>query len=285
MTYQTIEVKPLAGNIGAEIFGVDLSGDIPGETFAEIRRAWNENVVIFFRDQELDFERQKAFARRFGPLMVDPIIASPEGQPELMVVSKYENEKFTFGEGWHSDSTYREKPPMGSFLYCVEAPPQGGDTMFGNQYLAYETLSEGLKEQLGQLTAIHNNIRYAASLVPRFPADRSMKLRTDGAVEEAMKAEVEHPVVRTHPETGRKALFVSRGYVNRFKGWTEEESRPLLNFLCAHSERPEFTCRFRWKAGSMALWDNRCAQHKPIGDSNGYRRIMHRVVVEGDRPV
>ncbi len=176
---------------------------------------------------------------------------------------------------------------MGSFLYCKEAPPYGGDTMFANAYLAYETLSPGLRKMLDGLTAVHSTERYHAALTSkRFAGDRSMKVKFgDESYEKAMKAQVEHPVIRTHPDTGRKALYLSRGYVDRFKGWTYEESRPLIDHLCDHIIRPEFTCRFRWEAGSMAVWDNRCAQHRPIGDSGKFRRIMHRVVVEGDRPV
>ncbi len=284
MTYQTIEVRPLAGNIGAEIFGVDLSKDLNQQTFSEIHQAFLENIVIFFRDQDLTIEQQGAFTQHFGPLIHDPVIASPDGRPELMIVAREANEPYVFGDGWHTDSSYMEKPPLGSCLYAKEVPEYGGDTGFTNLYLAYETLSPGLRKTLDGLTAVHSPGPYNKSLMAgRFGEDRTMKLRHDDVMREALASTVEHPVIRTHPETGRKALYVCRAYVERFKDWTVEESKPLLEFLYQHQLRPEFSCRFRWRAGSLALWDNRCALHKPLADYKG-RRIMHRIVAEGDRP-
>lgn len=286
MSYQTIEVKPISGSIGAEIFGVDLSKDVNQQTYAEIHRAFLENLVIFFRDQDLSIDRQAAFVRRMGPLIEDPFVKSPEDRPELLVVAKDKHERLAFGEGWHSDSTFMEKPPMASCLYAKEVPVNGGDTMFANQYLAYDSLSAGLKKQLDGLKAVHTPEGYAQVIAKGlYTSDRTMQLRNDGVMTEALKTAVEHPVVRTHPETGRKALYVNRAYVKHFAGWTEEESKPLLEFLYAHAVRPEFTCRFRWRQGSMALWDNRSSQHHPINDYHGQRRVMHRIVAQGDRPV
>jgi taurine dioxygenase len=191
-------------------------------------------------------------------------------------VIKLEHEELNFGGVWHSDTTYLERPPMGSMLYAVELPPYGGDTLFANQYLAYETLSQGLKRTLGGLTAINTS---AKAEVSRTREDR---LRDAGA--ELKLLVREHPVVRTHPETGRKALYVNVAHTTQFKGWTEAESRPLLDFLFQHQVRPELTCRFRWQVGSLAFWDNRCAQHNPVNDYHGFRRVMHRVTLAGDAP-
>lgn len=285
MSYRTIEVEPIAGSIGAEIHGVDLSRELNQETFAEIHRAFLEHLVVFFRDQHLSIEQQMGFARRFGPLMVDPFVKSPEEHPELLVVVREKTEKRIFGEGWHSDNTYLQKPPLASILYAREVPAYGGDTGFANQYLAYEELSPGLRDTLAELRAVHAPASYARAIsAGRYGAERAMKLRHDAVMDAALASEMEHPVVRTHPETGRKALYINAGYVVRFSGWTEEESRPLLSYLYEHATKPEYACRFRWATNSLAMWDNRCVMHKAINDYLGQRRVMHRLAVEGDRP-
>ena len=285
MHYSRIDVKPLSGSIGAEIRGADLSGDLAQETFAEIHAAFLEHLVVMFPDQRLTPAQQIGFARRFGPVMIDPFMKSPEGLPELMIVIKEKHEKLAFGEVWHSDNSYLEKPPLGSFLYALEVPAYGGDTLFANQYLAYERLSAGLHRVLDGLKAVHNPRSYTKSIgAGNFGDQRTMKLRGDAVMEAAQRIETEHPVVRTHPETGRKALYVNPAYTVRFSGWTEAESRGLLEHLWAHAVRPEFTCRYRWSAGALTLWDNRCAMHHPINDYHGQRRVMHRVTAEGDRP-
>jgi taurine dioxygenase len=285
MAYRTIEITPLSGALGAEISGVDLAADPSPDTFAEIHRALLEHLVIFFRNQTLTPDQQIAFARRFGPLIVDPFIQGPEDRPELMVLVKDTHEKHAFGNVWHSDSTFMEKPPLASFLYSREVPACGGDTLFANQYLAYETLSAGMRAMLEGLRAVHGAASYNQAIAAgRYGPDRPMKLRGDEVMRAAMAAEVEHPVVRTHPETGRKALYVNVAYTLRFQGMTAEESAPLLEFLYAHAVRPEFSCRFRWTANALACWDNRCVQHYPINDYPGQRRVMQRVVTEGDRP-
>lgn len=281
--YQTIEVKPIAGNIGAEIFGVDLSKDLNQETFSEIYKAWLEHLVVFFPDQDLSIEDQGRFASRFGPLHHDKYFAAPEGHPELLKVIKAADEKIVFGENWHSDSTYMTKPPMASFLYAKEVPAKGGDTMFANQYLAYESLSPGMREFFDGLTGIHSAQTIHNAFLNRYPMKREMKYNYEN-VELGNPEIEEHPVVRTHPDTGRKAIYVSRSYVRRFKDWTEEESQPIIQWLYNHCTKPEFTCRYRWKVGSLGIWDNRCAQHKPIGDYDGQRRVMHRMTVIGDDP-
>ena len=286
MGYRTIDVRPISGALGAEIMGADLSVELSERAFAEIHRAFLEHLVIFIRDQDLSSERQKAFARRFGPLIIDPFVRSPEGEPEVMEVVKERSERKNFGNVWHTDATFLERPPLGSFLYAIEVPPYGGDTMFANQYLAYESLSEGMRRLLDGLKAVHGARSYNDEIDRGSYTDaRAMKLRFDDVMRRAAGQEVVHPVVRTHPETGRRALYVHPAYVLRFEGWSEAESRPLLEFLYAHSTRPEFTCRYRWMKGTLALWDNRCALHYPINDYHGFRRVMRRITAEGDRPI
>jgi taurine dioxygenase len=275
-SYRHIDVRPIAGALGAEIHGVDLARPLAEEVVAEIRRAFLDHLVVFFRNQTLTPQGQLAFARRFGEPIEYPQLKGLPECPLITPVIKLEHERVNFGGIWHSDTAYLERPPMASVLYALEIPPYGGDTLFANQYLAYETLSDGLKATLGGLVGINTSTKADASRT------REDRLREAGAELKVLVGE--HPVVRTHPETGRKALYVNVGHTTHFKGWTEEESRPLLDHLFAHQVRPEFTCRFRWAPGSLAFWDNRCAQHNPVNDYHGFRRVMHRVTLAGDRP-
>jgi taurine dioxygenase len=278
MKHDLLQIRPVAGAIGAEIHGVDLSNELSDATIAEIRRAWLDHLVIFFRDQTLPPDRYLAFARRFGKPIEYPFIKGIDGFPEITPVIKLENERLNFGGLWHSDTTYLEIPPMGTMLIAREVPPYGGDTMFANMYLAYESLSPAMQRLLEGLTVVNSSAQADSSKT------REDRMR-DGARADARKEYVaEHPAVRTHPETGRKALYVNGGHTIRFKDMTEAESKPLLRFLFAHQVRPEFTCQFRWQAGSLALWDNRCVQHNPINDYHGFRRVMHRITLAGDRP-
>ena len=278
MRNDRIEVRPVAGALGAEIVNIDLAHDLGDETIAAIRRAWLDHLVVFFRDQTLEPERFLQVARGFGEVIEYPFVKGIEGFPEITPVVKLENEKMNFGGLWHSDSAYLDRPPMATMLIAREVPPFGGDTLFANMYLAYETLSPGMRRLLDGLVAVNSS---AKADVTRTREDRVR----DAARQDAKQQYVaEHPVVRTHPETARKALYVNFGHTVRFKDMTEEESAPLLNFLFAHQIRPEFTCRFRWDVGSLAFWDNRCAQHNPINDYHGFRRVMHRVTLAGDRP-
>jgi taurine dioxygenase len=273
----SLEIRPLAGAIGAEIFGVDLR-ELDDNRVAAIRDVWLRHLVIFFRDQTLTPAQLLAFARRIGEPVEYPFLKGLDGFPEVTPVVKLEHERVNFGGIWHSDTAYLERPPMASMLLAREVPPLGGDTLFANMYLAYETLSPGLRRMLDGLVGVNSS---AKADVTKTREDR-MK---DGARGDAKREyEALHPVVRTHPETGRKALYVNRGHTLRFKGMSEEESAPLLDYLFAHQVRPEFTCRFRWSAGSLALWDNRCAQHYPLNDYHGYRRVMERVTLAGDKP-
>ncbi|MGQ0547330.1 MAG: TauD/TfdA dioxygenase family protein [Betaproteobacteria bacterium] len=271
-----MDVHPIAGALGAEISGIDLSRDLDDQTLREIRRAFLEHLVIFFRGQTLTPREQLAFARRLGEPMEYPQLQGLPECPLVTPVVKLEHERVNFGGVWHSDTAYLERPPMASMLYAIEVPPRGGDTLFANQYLAYESLSEGLKATLRGLAGVNTSTKAQASKT------REDRLREAGAELKVLVGE--HPVVRTHPETGRQALYVNVGHTERFKGWTEEESRPLLEYLFAHQVEPELTCRFRWEKGSIALWYNRCTQHNPINDYHGYRRVMHRVTLAGDVP-
>ncbi len=271
-----IEVKPVSGALGAEVSGVDISRPLTADTVAEIRQAFLEHLVVFFRGQQLTPQRQLAFAAQFGEPMGYPQLKGLPECPLVTAVVKREHEKHNFGGVWHSDTTYLEEPPMGSLLYAVTIPPCGGDTMFANQYLAYETLSEGLKRALAGMIAHNTSTKAEVSKT------REDRLKEAGVELKPLLGK--HPVVRTHPETGRKALFVNCAHTSHFEGWTEEESRPLLEYLYQHQIRPEFTCRFRWEVGSLAFWDNRCAQHNPVNDYHGYLRVMHRVTLAGDIP-
>jgi taurine dioxygenase len=278
-----LRISPIAGALGAEIEGVDLSQPFDDATLAAIRQALLDHLVIFFRGQKLTPETHKALGRRFGTLNIHPQYEPLPGHPEILPVVKEPSMPTNIGGAWHSDLTFLEAPPLGSLLYALEVPEVGGDTMFANQYLAYEALSDGMKAALAGLRAVHSGRGKSekASATSR-NATRSTKIKADaigGPVPEAV-----HPVVRTHPETGRKLLFINRPFVIRFEGMTEEESRPLIHFLADHAVRPEFTCRFRWTAGALAFWDNRSTQHFALNDYPNDRRVMHRVTVDGDRP-
>jgi taurine dioxygenase len=268
-----MQVSRMAGALGAEIHGVDLSKEAPVEA---IRQAFLEHQVIFFRNQTLTPAQFMAFARSMGKPVEYPFVKGIEGFPEVIEVKKLEHERHNFGGIWHSDTAYLDIPPMGSMLLAREVPPFGGDTLFASQYLAYETLSEGMRRLLDGLVAVNSS---AKADVTRTREDRVKE--QEGS---AKSYEAGHPVIRTHPETGRKALYVNVAHTARFEGMTEDESSPLLGFLFAHQVRPEFTCRFQWRVGSLAFWDNRCTQHNPINDYHGHRRLMHRITLAGDRP-
>ena len=271
-----IEARRIAGALGAEIRGVDLSRPLNEILLREIRKLFLENLVIFFRDQPLTPPQFMAFAGQFGEPVEYPMIKGIEGYPKIIEVKKLEHERVAFGCIWHSDTAYLERPPMASMLLAREVPPQGGDTLFANMYLAFDSLSPGLQKLLEGLKAVNSSAKADASRTREDVPKHSAK--------EARSFIAEHPVVRTHPETGRKALYVNSGHSVRFAGWTEEESAPLLDYLFNIQIKPEFTCRFSWQPGSIALWDNRCAQHNPVNDYHGYRRVMHRITLAGDEP-
>jgi taurine dioxygenase len=273
-----MHAQPIAGALGAEITGVDLSKDLGDAAVAEIRRIWLEHLVIFFRDQDLPPARFLAFARRFGEPIEYPFVKGLDEFPVIIPVLKLEHEKINFGGIWHSDTTYLDVPPMASMLVAREVPSAGGDTEFANMYLAYETLSSGMRRLLDGLVAVNSS---AAADVSRTREDRIKDSARADAKKEYVAA---HPAVRVHPETGRRALYVNVAHTVRFEGMTEEESAPILKFLYAHQTRPELTCRFHWRPGSLAFWDNRCAQHNAINDYQGHRRLLHRITLAGDKP-
>ncbi len=278
MRNTAFDVQPISGSVGAELLGIDLSDALSDETVQAIRQALLDHGVIFFRDQTLPPERFLSLAKRFGVPIEYPFVKGIDGFPEIIAVAKLEHETVNFGGVWHSDTTYLPIPPMGSLLVAREVPETGGDTLFANQYLAYETLSEGMRRLLDGLTAVNTSAK------PDVSKAREERIKSDGTATARAARAAEHPVVRTHPETGRRALYVNCAHTSHFVGMTEAESAPLLNFLFRHQIQPEFTCRFRWREGSVAFWDNRCTQHYPLNDYHGHRRVMHRITLQGDRP-
>jgi taurine dioxygenase len=274
-----LSVKRVSGALGAIISGVDLREPLSAALAADIRGALLEHQVIFFRDQPLSPQQYLAFARAMGEPVEYPFVKGIEGYPEIIEVKKLEHERTNFGGIWHTDTAYLECPPMGSMLLAREIPPYGGDTLFANQVMALDALSPTLRGVLEGLRGVNSS---AKADVSRTREDR---IKGGDGRDDARKEYVaEHPVVRTHPETGRKSLYVNTAHTVRFAGMTEEESAPLLRYLHEVQIRPEFTCRFAWEPGSIAFWDNRCALHNPVNDYHGFRRLMLRITLAGDRP-
>ena len=269
-----LDIRPISGALGVEIHGVDLARDLSDATIAAIRRAFLDHVVVFFRDQVLSSVDFLAFAQAIGRPVEYPFVKGLAGFPDIVAVIKRPDQTINFGGNWHSDTTYFAAPPMATMLMARELPPVGGDTQFANQYLAFETLSPAMRAMLRRLRWVSRSDKAEAS---RTREDRSSAERT--------VLVANHPVVRTHPETGRESLFVNLAHSAHFLGMSAEESTPLLRFLFRHQIRPEFTCRFRWTPGALALWDNRCALHAALNDYNGHRREMHRITLAGDVPV
>ncbi len=274
--YSHIDVNPVSGALGAEIKGVDISIPLEAEVVSEIRNALLKHLVIFFQNQVIAPQQQLNFAEQFGIPMEYPQLKGLPDCPLVTEVIKLEHETLNFGGVWHSDTTYLQQPPMASLLYAIEIPPYGGDTLFSNQYMAYETLSEGIKKTLSELVGVNTSSK------PEVSMTREDRMHETGMELNILSAF--HPAVRTHPETGGKSLFVNKAHTTHFKDWTESESKSLLEFLFQHQVRTEFTCRFRWEKNSLAFWDNRCVQHNPVNDYQGFRRKMHRVTIAGDKP-
>ena len=271
-----LKIKKLAGALGAEISGVDLSRPLSDGTVAEIREAFVRHQVIFFRDQALSPEQQLAFGRLFGPLNIHPYVAGMPAHPEVMEIVKEPEDKVNFGGGWHSDMSFLQNPSIGSILYAVELPSYGGDTLFASQAAAYDALSPGLKATLETLNAVHSAGREYSAQGHSAQSRKTMKVvEAEGAVGEFV-----HPVVKVHPESGRKALYVNPAFTMRIDGWSKRESKPLLDFLFEHSRYEAFTCRFAWTPGSVAFWDNRSVWHFALNDYPGQRRHMRRVTVD-----
>ena len=279
MDYDTITVEPLTPAIGGLITGIDISAELSDAITSEIRNALLDHLVIFFRDQSLTPDRLVAFARRFGAVDYYPFVAGMTDHPEVVEVVKKENETINFGGLWHTDTSYLALPPLGSILYAQEVPDIGGDTLFANMYLAFDALSDQMKSLLAGLCGVNSAEKPDAAVT------RTERIAEKPKDAQGIVTTSSHPLVRTHPETRRKALYCSNAHTVTIDGMTPEESSPILECLYAVQQREEFQCRFHWERGSVAFWDNRCAQHNAMNDYHGRRRVMYRVTLQGDKPV
>ncbi len=271
MSYETITVTPLSPVIGGEISGIDLTKPLANQQVHELHQALADYVAIFFRDQPISFENHKVLARHFGDIHIAAVTAKwqvPE-HPEVTIIHADEKSTFVAGEDWHSDMSCDPEPPLGSILHIHTVPPSGGDTVFSSMYAAYDELSDRMKTMLEGLTATHDAVVGFGGITPD-----GMKLPRST-----------HPVIRRHPVTGRKTIYVNKGYTTRINELPKDESAALLSFLFQHIQRPQFQCRFRWRANSIAFWDNRACQHSAIWDYFPQVRSGYRIQVTGDRPV
>jgi taurine dioxygenase len=271
------EVRPSSGALGAELLGIDLSQPLDPDGVADVKQALNDHGVIFFRDQHLSPDQHIAFAERIGTINVNRFFKTVPGHPEIAEVRKEPAQTTNIGGGWHTDHSYDQIPAMGSILLAREVPARGGDTMFACMAQAYDALSDGLKKTLKGLRAFHTSRHvFGIEAHQANPERRERYVNPESANQDAI-----HPVVIRHPESGRPTLYVNASFTTRFEGWTERESRPLLDFLYAHAARPEFQTRFKWEDGSIAFWDNRATWHYALNDYQGERRLMHRITIEG----
>ena len=275
-----LRIRPLSGVLGAEVGGVDLSRKLDDHTVSAIRSALVTHHMLAFRDQSLTAEQQMAFGRRFGELDTHPFVDGNQDHPEVLDIITEPDDRLNFGGGWHTDVTFLQEPDLGSILYAVEVPAAGGDTLFANQHAAYDALSDTMKGMLEGLVAIHTaGMQYGQGGL----STKSNAMETKNV--EAANTTVEHPVIRTHPESGRKGLYVNRAFTARIKGLRAAESDALLQFLFDQATREDFTCRLSWRPGTLAMWDNRSVQHYALHDYAGHRRVMRRITVKGDRPI
>ena len=284
INYDTLEAVPFGGALGAEIRGVDLTKPITKEIFADIHQAWLDHQVICFRNQDITPEQHIRFAKKVGGIHIHPFMTPMKDYPEILEVIKLENDDRNFGNLWHTDQSFMPSPAKGTMLFARDVPPYGGDTQYSNMYLAYEALSSGMKELIADLkvenTGNKNKTRGGQDKMDRYKGHSSLKPRE---APKGLKTTNFHPLVRTHPETGRKSLYIS-SHTQGFKDFAFEEALPLINFLRKHIQKPEFTCRLRWEKGTLALWDNRCVMHYAFNDYHGFRRVMHRITIKGDKP-
>jgi taurine dioxygenase len=271
--YETIAVDKLTPIVGAEIGGIDLAQPLGNRQQDEIHRALAENCVIFFRDQHITSDQHVAFGRLFGDLHVHPAAPHAPGRPELMIIHADKDSPRANGEGWHTDVSCDPEPPMGSILYIKQCPPKGGDTLFASMYAAYDALSDRMKRYLEGMTAVHDGEQVYRGLYANY-----------GVQDKAQYPRAEHPVVRTHPVTAKKALYVNRGFTRHLVGVPRDESDGILRYLYEHMENPLFQCRFRWRENSIAFWDNRCVQHRAMWDYWPHTRSGNRVTIAGDKP-
>jgi len=281
--YENIELSPAAGAMGATISGVDLSRPLHDAVFREIYQAFLEHQVIFFRDQAMDPDQYLAFARRWGGIHRHPFMKGMDGHPDILELIKTEKDTRAFGNAWHSDQMFAPIPAKATMLYARETPDAGGDTIYANLYTAYEGLSDGMKDMLAGVRTFNAGdkmkVNGGMSRAERYAGvlNETMKVVDPGD----MQTDSFHPLIRTHPKTRRKALFIG-AHTQHFADMTSEESVPLMDMLMRHVRRPEFTCRFRWQPGSLAIWDNRCCQHYAVSDYDGKRRRMHRITIAGE---
>jgi taurine dioxygenase len=292
--FRTIRVSPTSGALGAEITGADLSRPLAPDMLDEIKAAFEDHLVLFFRDQHLSLPAFEAFAAQFGPLertdYGNPLVDGAAFADRIVRAAEVEPGERNFGDFWHIDQTIRACPNQAFALYAVDCPPYGGDTMFANMYLAYEALSPGMRAMCDQLIVMHSQSGVYGKDGLGGPGDR--KALPDvkrvnlapGEIRRRLATEIEHPLVIRHPRTGRRSLYHSGAYCVRFKDMTEEESRPLLDYLDQHAKRLEFTTRFRWSPGSLALISNTHLRHYAVQDYAGFRRELLRVEIAGPAP-
>jgi taurine dioxygenase len=278
--YKTINATPTSREVGAEIGGVDIAAGINDEQFSEIRQAFSDYGVIFLRDQAITPDQHIEFARRWGEINVNRFFQPVETHPLIAEVRKEAHQKHSIGSTWHTDHSYDQIPAMGSILYAREVPILGGDTLFSSMYAAYEELSEGMKKMLLGLRAEHSS----RHVFGESAFDDQVRDDIGGRFQNAAAATQHsvHPVIICHPLSGRPALYVNADFTVKFEGWTKDESQPLLNYLYQHARQNEFTCRFQWQKGSMAIWDNRATHHCAMNDYHGELRLMHRITIEGE---
>ncbi|MEX2326554.1 MAG: TauD/TfdA family dioxygenase [Pseudomonadales bacterium] len=286
MSDQQINVDTSVGHVGALVSGVDLARPLAPDVYAEIKRAWLEHQVLFFRDQSLSPAEQAEFAANFGALDVYPFMKAVDSHPNVIPIVKEPGAKINFGGGWHTDTSYIERPPMATMLYAVEVPEEGGDTLYADATAAYEDLSEGFKHLLDGVIGVYSPkvVHGKEGAYAKLAANSSDLGNAYGGDAEFAESEVEHPLIRTHPETGRKSIYCSKPHTHRIKDMTREESLPIFEYLQNHLTQDQYVTRFKWEPGSLAMWDNRCVFHYAINDYHGKRRHMHRVIVQGDRP-
>ena len=277
MTYSYLDLSPANAAVGAFVNNLNLSEPLSDLVTAELLRAHADYGVLFFRDQNLSPEQHIELAERLGQINVNRFFTPVSGYPQIAEVRKEPDQTTNVGGGWHTDHSYDEIPALGSILYALELPEQGGDTLFASTYAAYDALSEGMQKMLDGLSAVHSSRHVFGAA-----ADRPDDLNTRFGNAEAATQDAVHPVVVKHPRSGRKTLYVNPGFTLRFDGWTDEESAPLLQYLFRHMSKPEFTYRFQWAPGSLAFWDNRCTWHYAVNDYHGSRRLLHRITLEGE---
>ena len=269
-----MKIVPLTGRLGAEIIGADIRN---ADNFDAIQAAFAKHSVIVLRDQNAQPEDHLEFARRFGSINVNRFFKPVEGYPEIATVLKEKDQKEAVGEGWHTDHSYDQVPAMGSILHAIEMPPYGGDTLFVSMAAAYEALSPKMRKFLDGLTAVHSSRHVFGATVLDSEAAKTGRLgNAEAAVQDAR-----HPFVITHPLSGRRGLYVNPVFTTHIEDLARDESTAILTMLYDHCKQPEFQCRIRWRAGDITMWDNRATWHKAINDYHGFRRLMHRITVEG----